>query len=293
MHPAPSVIVFTVLSGAGYGALVVYALALMRGVQAPALLLTGTALVTVGLISSTLHLGHPKRAWRAVTQWRSSWLSREGIAALATYVPIALSLAQHYGLIAMDSRALAIALFAGAAITVFATAMIYASLRSIRHWHDRRVPPIYLTLALASGALLATWIAPMTIDPFAVVACLALAWLLKGWYWAKPPPGSGSTRATATGLSGDIRPFDPPHTESNYLRNEMGFRLARKHARRLKMLALVAGFVLPAVALSWLTVAATPAPLVTGLAFASGIGAVFVERWLFFAEAEHTVMLYY
>jgi DMSO reductase anchor subunit len=28
-------------------------------------------LVSVGLLSSTLHLGHPERAWRALSQWRS------------------------------------------------------------------------------------------------------------------------------------------------------------------------------------------------------------------------------
>ena len=44
-------------------------------------------LVSVGLLSSTLHLGHPERAWRAVSQWRSSWLSREGVMALITYLP--------------------------------------------------------------------------------------------------------------------------------------------------------------------------------------------------------------
>ena len=45
------------------------------------------AAITVGLLSSTLHLGHPERAWRAFSQWRSSWLSREGVLALATYLP--------------------------------------------------------------------------------------------------------------------------------------------------------------------------------------------------------------
>jgi DMSO reductase anchor subunit len=44
-------------------------------------------LVTLGLLSSTFHLGHPERAWRAFSQWRSSWLSREGVAAVATYLP--------------------------------------------------------------------------------------------------------------------------------------------------------------------------------------------------------------
>jgi hypothetical protein len=52
-------------------------------------LVIGGVLVTLGLLSSTFHLGHPERAWRAFSQWRSSWLSREGVAAVATYVPAA------------------------------------------------------------------------------------------------------------------------------------------------------------------------------------------------------------
>ena len=45
------------------------------------------ALITAGLLSSTAHLGRPERAWRAFSQWRTSWLSREGVMAVATYVP--------------------------------------------------------------------------------------------------------------------------------------------------------------------------------------------------------------
>src|SRR5262249_19614481 len=93
LHPAYSVIVFSTLSGAGYGLLALAALAgaahgpassLAFGILVMAM---GLGLVTVGLLASTLHLGHPERAWRAMSQWRSSWLSREGVMALATYVP--------------------------------------------------------------------------------------------------------------------------------------------------------------------------------------------------------------
>ena len=37
-------------------------------------------LLVLGLIASVFHLGRPERAWRAATQWRTSWLSREVIA---------------------------------------------------------------------------------------------------------------------------------------------------------------------------------------------------------------------
>jgi sulfite dehydrogenase (quinone) subunit SoeC len=93
MNPAYSVILFTTASGAGYGLLALLGLVGFNhgpvsifafGITA---LFIALALITIGLLSSTLHLGHPERAWRAFSQWRSSWLSREGVAAVATYVP--------------------------------------------------------------------------------------------------------------------------------------------------------------------------------------------------------------
>src|SRR5262245_36428379 len=96
MHPAYSVILFTTASGAGYGLLVWLALARLLDL-APALrafavvaFALAFTLITAGLLCSTAHLGRPERAWRAFSQWRTSWLSREGLLALATYVPAGL-----------------------------------------------------------------------------------------------------------------------------------------------------------------------------------------------------------
>ena len=95
MHPAYSVIIFTTASGAGYGLLVWLALSMLVTRMVPLDQMTALigfglafALITAGLLSSTLHLGRPERAWRAMSQWRTSWLSREGVLALATY-PVA------------------------------------------------------------------------------------------------------------------------------------------------------------------------------------------------------------
>ena len=139
MHPAYSVIFFTTASGAGYGLLALMALfGVLDGVPADPWfgfvgLGLGAALVTAGLLSSTFHLGHPERAWRAYSQWRSSWLSREGVLATATYVPLALtawgwiiegSLDGPYGFFATFLAILCV-------LTVHATGMIYATLRTI------------------------------------------------------------------------------------------------------------------------------------------------------------------
>ncbi len=303
MHPAPSVIVFTVASGAGYGLLawlgVLAGLGLLPADRwlGVAGLGAAAALITGGLVASTWHLGRPERAWRAVSQWRSSWLSREAVAALATYVPLAMF---AYGWVVVEriDGPWAIAAWAAppmAAATVACTGMIYASLKPIPQWHDPWVVPGYLACAAASGAVLldiagspGTWV---------VATALAVAWSIKLAYWRSiGRAGAATTRETATGLGvfGAVRPLDPPHTGENYLLKEMGFAIARKHAARLRRLAQGLGFALP------ITLSLAAGALPTGLATAAsvlaalscGVGLV-IERWLFFAEAVHTVTLYY
>src|SRR5579875_3073316 len=114
----------------------------------------GFVLVTAGLIASTLHLGRPERAWRALTQWDSSWLSREGLAALTTYLPVLLvaGLARGHNLYP-PTRAAGAVLTACSLVTLVCTARIYTSLKPIRAWRDPHVLPLYLLFALLSGGL--------------------------------------------------------------------------------------------------------------------------------------------
>ena len=261
--------------------------------------------ITAGLLASTLHLGHPERAWRAISQWRSSWLSREGLLALLTYIPALVFAAGWivgetaqgiFGLMALVAAL-------GAAATVYCTGMIYASLPPIKAWHQLLTAPIYLAFALMTGLLAVHWLLVMFGAPHLLVGMATLlaiigAFVLKVLYWRNvaAEQSSGPTTASATGLSasGLVRMLDPPHTQTNYLLDEMGFQIGRKHALVLRTLTYLLGLALPLiltlVALisdSWLTT------VWALLAFISGVIGVLLERWLFFAEAEHTVMLFY
>ena len=310
MQPASSIIFFTTASGAGYGLLS------LLGVLAPAgivpterwlglvALVLAFGLVTAGLLSSTFHLGHPERAWRALTQWRSSWLSREGVAALLTYLPAALF---AIGWVFLEQAGGAWAVFGilstlGAALTVYCTGMIYRTLRAIPQWHNRWVVPNYLALGLASGAVWLNALAHLfavrhgAIDVLALVF-LALAWAAKAVYWREidgADPAATAESATGLGAIGRVRLLDAPHTEANYLMREMGFRLARKHGQKLRRLVHLAGFALPLL-LSAIAFATTGwiAGLAAVLAALLASLGIVVERWLFFAEAKHTVQLYY
>src|SRR5690606_18472228 len=68
MHPALSIIAFTTLSGLGYGLAVMLGLGLFdpAAMATRAAHVTALVLIGAGLCSSTLHLGSPQRAWRAL-----------------------------------------------------------------------------------------------------------------------------------------------------------------------------------------------------------------------------------
>ena len=310
MHPAFSVIFFTTASGAGYGLLVWLGIFGATGML-PAERWFGISafgiafgLVTAGLLSSTFHLGHPERAWRALTQWRTSWLSREGVMAVLTYIPTGIY-AFGWVFLERNDGVFAAAGLAGALLclaTVWCTAMIYASLKSIQRWSNRLVPSVYIVLGLATGAMLLALLAHAfhygspRIDAATLVA-LALASGLKLAYWnAIGKSRSESTTASATGLGkpGLVHMLDAPHTETNYLMQEMGYRIARKHADRLRAISVATLFVAPlALMIVALAGAPIPATFLFALAVASATVGVLAERWLFFAEAKHTVTLYY
>jgi DMSO reductase anchor subunit len=260
------------------------------------------AFASAGLLASTLHLGRPERAWRAFSQWRSSWLSREGVAALLTYPPAMLfGLAWFFwGQDAVATKCLGLLAGALGLVTVGCTAMIYASLKPIRQWHNRHTAPDYVVFALFSGAallslLVAAWDGQAVAAAWLTLGAAMIAGVAKFAYWRfidRQQPIT--TLASATGLSalGTVRPLDQPHFTENYILREMGYRLARKHAAKLRRIAMVLAFILPgalaaAAAFGWLPLAAAL------LAVLCAMVGLFIERWLFFAEATHVAALYY
>lgn len=307
MHPAYSVIVFTTLTGAGYGLLFFTSLAHGLGFAAMnrwgdgATLTVALALISAGLIASTRHLGRPERALGAFSQWRTSWLSREGVAAVATYVPAGLLwLAVLLDIDGGWTRLAALLAAAGAIATVYCTGMIYASLRTIRQWHQPTVPFVYLALAAATGALIWVFALALFGEPSLPAIALsilavALAAFLKLAYWRAIDGDKGRyTIEMATGLGdiGRVRPLDPPHTRPNYVMREMGYAVGRKHAARLRRIAALALFAVPPVLVLIAAATGWGAPLLALAVLSAALGAV-VERWLFFAEASHVAMLYY
>jgi DMSO reductase anchor subunit len=310
MRPDASILLLTTATGFGYGLLAWLgadaALGLLPPDRRAALIATGLAVsltfASIGLMASAFHLGRKERAWRAFSQWRSSWLSREGVAALLTY-PVAIAFGwvvwRNDGVI--WSRALGVAALAASLGTVYCTAMIYASLKPIRQWHNPHTAPGYLLYAIFSGAtlfaVLRTFVlgAPGMLASLAAASAAAAALIAKSAYWRhidsqKPL----ATLAAAIGLpkGAQARPLDAPHFTENFILREMGFTIARRHSAKLRRLVLGVGFVLPLL-LSVLAGLALAPMMTTILALLCAALGLLIERWLFFAEATHVSALYY
>jgi DMSO reductase anchor subunit len=286
MHPAPSVILFSTLSGLGFGflAFLGWGALIPSGWQAFFLWGLGYGLAVAGLLAATFHLGNPKNAVKAFTQWRTSWLSREAwasVATLLTLAPMALSDWLGLGLPRVVGQVGAVLALG----TVFTTAMIYTQIKAVPRWHLALTPVMFLAFAVAGGALLSdqAW-APLAL--LAAGAVLLALWHHGDGAFAR----AGQSMGTATGLDrlGTPTVFEPAHTAGNYLMREMIFVVGRKHARKLRIIALVLASALPALIvilpLGW-----------PGLALAalSHLAGALAARWLFFAEAEHVVGLFY
>lgn len=287
MHPAPSIIAFTTLSGLGLGLLTYLGLGAVtpRGWAAFLWFGLGYGLVLTGLAASALHLGRPERALRAFTQWRTSWLSREAVlAALAL-----LAMAPHAAGLVFWDRAVPLAGMAGSALclaTILATAMIYAQLRTVPRWHHWTTPAVFLAAALAGGAILTARVelAELTL-PWLALA-LALHWILGDRQFARA--GHSPESATGLGPLGRVRQLEPPHTGPNYLLREMVYVVGRRHRMKLRVIALLLACLIPALLLGlW---PGWPAVILAALCH---LGGMLSARWLFFAEAEHVLGLYY
>lgn len=312
MHPATSIIFFTTLSGAGFGALAAAGLT-SRYVGQESFWITailGFVLATVGLVSSVGHLKSPSRARFALSQWRTSWLSREGVLAIATMglafvgmVLIASGVAWPFERNEISAwmdypaaMAAAFVMLALCLLTVRATGMIYQSIGAVPAWSRQPTSLIFILFAATSGSMitLAASGGASNMGYGVVLFFLFTLWYFKITIWSRiDNQAPAATVGSATALGDDnVRLFERPHVTENWLTKEMGFRVARRHAMKFRIIAVALGGLAPALLVA-LALAGVAPHGVCWLAVPIHIAGVMVERWLFFAEAKHVQSLYY
>ncbi len=288
MHPAPSVILFSVLSGLGFGMLVWLGIGKppVTGMSAFIFFFVAYALSVGGLLSATFHLGNPKNSLKAFSQWQTSWLSREGCCAIAAltvmgiYAAGAIFLETHWMFLGAIGSILSIG-------TVFTTSMIYAQLKTVPRWNHWTTPLLFVALSTFGGALMTGQVIVAMYGFVAVGLIQLVAWLTSDNRFSE----RGSTLETATGLGsiGKVRMFEPPHTGTNYLLKEMVYVIGRKHAIKLRVIAMLLMVFIPVLMIGM----GAKHDIKAVIAVLSHLVGVFASRWLFFAEAEHVVGLYY
>ena len=302
MNPAFSVIFLTTLCGAGQGLFLALFGAELFDAASRSFLVMGCAVAlaftALGLLASFFHLGHPERAWRAATMWRTSWLSREVIALPLFMAGLSAWGAAHF-LGWSGTRPLG-ALVALSCLGLFVcTAMIYASIKFLREWAHPLTLVNYTVLGCASGftlaALLAALNEPSLLHPYALgAAALTLIGLISRGLslrrngQLKPK----STLQTALGIKHpQIVQTSQGFMGGSFNTREFFHGKSALLLRQLKWLFITLGFVLPMAMLTAGTEAWSPWWF--ALAFTLQYVGLLVERWFFFAQANHPQNLYY
>ena len=289
MHPAPSIILFTVLSGFGFGLISIIGLLQFLSVinmfDLIIYSIIGVIFATVGLVSSFFHLANKKNAIKSLSQWQTSWLSREAIASifclLVVFGNIIWAVSQNNYISEVGVVLSFLSLF-----TIFTTSMIYAQLKTVPSWNNALTPAIFVCAALTGGAILLT-------DYASLVLLLVFGTLqISFWYIADRGFQDKETSVgTALGYNKneEIRPFDVAHTNRNYLLNEMVYKVARKHSVKIRYISFFMAFVFP---MSLILIFPNNFSVSVSAITIHLIG-IYFSRWLFFAEAKHSVSFYY
>ena len=322
MHPAFSVIFLTTLIGVGQGLFLalytgqVYSLAnLLPAQDSQAFYAAGSSLALVllagGLLASFFHLGHPERAWRAVTRWRTSWLSREVIVLPAFAFLVLLYALFHYigwtaplfvvsGALPVDVTLIVGFLASLAAFLLFlCTAMIYASLKFLQEWHSPLTVINYLLLGLASGFMLAAAFSAYTgADLVAFFGTWAVVFTLMGLV----SRGASLIRNRRLRHGFDLR--SAIGVRHNRLEQKaQGFMGGSFNTReffhgrspalvdgvRVAFLVLVFPVPVLLIGAAYMLESASLPLVAFGLQYLG----LLAERWYFFAEARHPQNLYY
>jgi sulfite dehydrogenase (quinone) subunit SoeC len=317
MKPPFSVIFFTTLIGAGQGLFLalyigeVYVFFNMIDKKNPFQMIeTGLFLVVIliilGLFASMFHLGRPERSWRAMSQWRTSWLSREIIVLMIFVIMVIFWGLVYFGKdgLLLDNFNIHTVLLIGFIATIVAiflyicTAMIYVIISFIQEWATSLTVFNYVLLGLSSGFVQVTALASYFQSPLRgfytictlILILAAMIVRLLSLYRNKHIKYN-STIKTALGVKDEkVRRIPQKYEIDTYSARKFFHYSNFWLIQLIKWLFLIFVFVIPffLVILGWneggfgLLVAAV---------FIQYIG-LLAERWYFFAQTNHPQNIY-
>ena len=321
MHPAFSIIFLTTLIGAGQGLFLalysgqLYSVLKILPGESTSFYVVGSLLVLVlmvaGLVSSFFHLGRPERAWRSAARWRSSWMSREvivlpafigtvaawGLIHYLGWNPVLFTFSQN---IEVDVSLLVGAFATLLSFTLFlCTGMIYACIKMLQEWASPLTVINYTLLGGSSGFILAT--------VFAAWQGSGMTWFFGGWsvvltllafltraasLFRNARLKHKSTLQTAIGIRHtDIKQTSQGAMGGSFNTREYFHGASKRKYKSVKWVFLVLAFPLPLLLLS-VGLGTHVIGLLVAAFLVQYIG-LLMERWFFFAQANHPQNLYY
>lgn len=311
MNPAFSVIFLTTLIGAAQGLFIAVVLGQPYSGATSGrfdiefgLLGAGVSLglMFLGLVASFFHLGRPERAWRAVSQWRTSWLSREVIV-----LPLAMLLVFVYGVLSLpvdwgNDNLRRIIGWSGVitmAALFICTGMIYACIKFLQEWASPWTLINFMLLGCASGVILASALAATIGEPAAAWFTLwglglTVAAMFTRLYTFNRNRRikHRSTIQSAIGIKHrKITQRSMGMTGGSFNTRAFFHHCSTLTMVNMRRIVIVLVFVIPIllllgyVAFDWLEL--------LWVTFGVQYVGLIAERWLFFAEANHPQNLYY
>jgi len=321
MNPAFSVIFLTTLIGVGQGLFLAlytgesYAIVNVLPSQSQDFYVWGSvisvAFLIAGLISSIFHLGHPERAWRTATMWRTSWLSREVIVLPTVIGAIAVYGGVHalgwdlttFGIKTGVTGDLTLILGLGGVVVTFllflCTAMIYACIKFLQEWATPLTVVNYTLLGVASGftfaAAFAFYMAPNLVNFYAgwaIIITLAALITRTASLMRNAKIRHKSSLKTAIGVRDNrIKQTAMGFMGGSFNTREYFHGMSILFMKSMKWIFLILVFVVPVILL---TAAFSEASIgLLSAAFVSQYIGLIAERWFFFAQANHPQNLYY
>lgn len=321
MNPALSVILLTTLIGVGQGlftavfASEVYSTLNILPKPDKSIYFMGSvfsmAFLALGLFASFFHLGHPERAWRAASQWRTSWLSREVIA-----LPAALFFIFVYGFIhyfelnfvlfnikssLIIDLTLVIGSIAVVAILVLflCTGMIYASIRFLQEWASPLTVINFTLFGMASGLCFSTVFAYIYIPNLtSVYAVWAIVFTMAAFFTRiaslirNAKIKYKSTLKTAIGVKHSrITQRSQGFMGGSFNTREFFHGVSQVLLPKIKWIFIILVFPIPIALITWGI--QHDQMMYYLLAFVVQYFGLLIERWFFFAQANHPQNLYY
>ncbi len=305
MRPTWPLLALTLLQGLSAGLMGVAACVLLvPGFHVPAaevFIWEGVALVAgaLGGVASFFHMHRLQAARYVMRRLRSSWLSREALSTAVYMMVVAVTVIVHllWPAAALGWTVASVTAAVLGVAAMFITAMLYATIPAMRSWHSPITVLVFLSAGILSGTVTSYALfmgdgatAAVALHDMLMVVIVVFGSLKVLQIRHFREAAGNVLSATGTGMAG--RPYRLQDTGSDRRPYRTQTQIWPELPPRLRSGLYSAVFAL-SVGIPLLLLAVASGFGVSVLVLASVLGGIFVERWMFFADATHSSRVWF